>query len=126
MPKKQYKTKVTRVTTETLTVTVEAENKQMASEEIHKLIDGDKINFADGASATINTGFKGITMIRQYCCPDLQDALTRKHESPVFYDLGSECGVDTSAGNESCMDSYGLTFKFCPFCGSDLKDVLGG
>jgi len=39
---------------------------------------------------------------------------------PITFDVVGGCGIDKSLGKKPCMGSYGVWFKFCPFCGGKL------
>lgn len=39
---------------------------------------------------------------------------------PITFNVVGGCGIDKSLGKESCMDSFGVWFKFCPFCGKKI------
>ena len=49
-------------------------------------------------------------------CEELEKALKQK---PFFNCVGG-CGVDTSNGENNCMASSGIWFKYCPFCGKKI------
>ena len=51
-------------------------------------------------------------------CQILHDEIA-KHEN-LFFDVSGGCGIDTSLGKSNCMDSAGIWFKFCPFCGGKI------
>ncbi len=50
-------------------------------------------------------------------CLKLRQALKVK----MMFDVSGGCGIDTSNGDSRCMDRSGLWFKFCPFCGKEIK-----
>lgn len=56
--------------------------------------------------------------MRNKICKDLEKVLKVK----PFFDCVGGCGIDTSNGENPCMDAAGIWFKFCPFCG---KKIVG-
>lgn len=57
-------------------------------------------------------------------CLELAGVLERE----PFFDCIGGCGVDLSMGNDPCMNSSGIWFKFCPFCGKKIvrQKVMDG
>jgi len=55
-------------------------------------------------------------MNKRQMCKKLRQAL--KH--PNLFNVSGGCGIDISLGSSPCMDSSGLWFKFCPFCGKSI------
>ena len=53
-------------------------------------------------------------------CDELQRFLAAGKEKHITFDVCGGCGIDTSLGTELCMESFGIWFKFCPFCGSEI------
>ena len=51
-------------------------------------------------------------------CWKLRDTLN--DNKPLFFDVTGGCGIDTSLGKSNCMDSVGIWFKHCPFCGQEI------
>jgi len=49
-------------------------------------------------------------------CDDLKKLLIQSN----FFDVSGGCGFDSSLGCESCMASWGIWFRYCPFCGKKL------
>ena len=52
------------------------------------------------------------------CCNDLKEAL-EKHKG-ILFNVSGGCGIDLSLGKSPCMDSDGLFFEYCPFCGRKI------
>lgn len=38
----------------------------------------------------------------------------------ITFDCVGGLGIDTSLGKEECMLTYGIWFKYCPFCGKEI------
>jgi hypothetical protein len=131
MPEKKSVTKFTaevvRSTKETVTVNVEAESKEDALVKLDSLIKKGKVNFSNKTTDTTTEIVPlSLKRARTWCCTKMEEALTDKKNKNVFFDFGNLCGVDPTVGQEQCMDSHGLFFDFCPFCGTNLNEVLGG
>ncbi len=55
-------------------------------------------------------------------CEMLQNLLNQ----PSFFDVSGGCGYDMSHGENPCMSSTGIWFRFCPFCGKEIKNKFTG
>jgi len=51
-------------------------------------------------------------------CQELYNALNSKPQ--IFFNVSGGCGVDLSLGENPCMGSSGIWFKYCPFCGREI------
>ena len=56
-------------------------------------------------------------------CDELQKFLAAGKEKHITFDVCGGCGIDTSLGTEPCMEAFGIWFKFCPFCRSEIIRV---
>jgi len=45
---------------------------------------------------------------------------------PYFFDVSGGCGYDKSHGKDNCMTASGIWFKYCPFCGRQIKSKFNG
>ena len=54
------------------------------------------------------------------------EELTNLLRQPSFFNVSGGCGYDTSHDANPCMDAAGIWFKFCPFCGFEIKSRFNG
>lgn len=64
-------------------------------------------------------GHKPRAFLEKKMCKELEETL--KKYPKLLFNVSGGCGIDRSLGEKPCMQSYGIWFEFCPFCGRKIE-----